>query len=105
LVSLGGDGYVPLPELDGFITASERIWRKPPDAPERGSLREGINTIIENGVTREIVRVDKEGSAELYCISRFVFADPTMRDLNVPAIMGARNFARAAAQFLGVHLP
>ena len=103
--SLGGEGYAPLPELDGLVTASEKIWRKPPDAPERGSLREGIDTIIENGVTRQIVRVDKEGSVELYCISRFVFADSGSRDLNVQAIAVARDFARSAAQFLGVHLP
>jgi hypothetical protein len=105
LASLGGEGYTPLPELDGLVTASERIWRKPADAPERGSLREGVNTIVENGVTRQIVRVDKEGSVELYCISRFVFADSGSRDLNVQAIAVARDFARSAAQFLGVHLP
>lgn len=105
LSSLGGDDYKPLPELDGLVTASERIWRKPADAPERGSLREVTHTIVEPGGTREIVQVDREGSVELFCISRFVFVQEGTRDLDTQSIMIARRFARASAKFLGVHLP
>lgn len=105
VVSLGDDGsYKPLPEFDGTITMSERVWRKPSGAPERGTMRETTSTVFEGGVPRQVVEVDREGGVELYCISRFVFAYPP-RELDPEAVMATRNFARTAAKFLGVHLP
>jgi len=101
---LAGPGYKPLPELDGTVTASEMIWRKPTDAPERGSLRESIDTIIGHDGTQQIVTVDREGSVELYCIKRFVFLTPDGKNLDFAKIQAARQFARAASKFLAVTL-
>jgi hypothetical protein len=101
---LDGPGYKPLPELDGTVTASEMIWRKPPDAPERGSMRESRTTLMGPDGTQEIVVVDREGSVELYCIKRFVFLTPDSKNLDLGKIQTARQFARAASKFLAVPL-
>lgn len=102
---LTGPGYKPLPELDGIVTASELIWRKPADAPERGSLRESTSTIMGPDGTQKIVTVDREGSVELYCIKRFVFLTPDGKNLDFNKIQAARHFARSAASFLATYLP
>lgn len=99
---LGGVGYKPLPELNewlNFVTFSERIWRKPPDAAERAGPPEHTDAIVMTGAPT------RECSVELFCISQFVFVQQGTRDLDARGIMSARNFARAAAKFLGVHLP
>jgi hypothetical protein len=101
---LDGPGYKPLPELDGTVTASEMIWRKPADAPERGSLRESVNTIMGPDGTQKIVTVDREGSVELYCIKRFVFLTPDGKNLDFGKIQAARQFSRSASKFFAVHL-
>jgi hypothetical protein len=100
--------YVPLENKqgrEGIVTTSEKIWRKPADAPERGSMREHVDTIIEPGGTRNVVVVDREGSAELYCINRFAFTSSDNSRIDTKAMMTARLFARKAASFLSVHIP
>ena len=102
---LAGPGYKPLPELDDLVTASEMIWRKPADAPERGSLSESTSTITGPDGTQKIVTVDREGSVELYCIKRFVFLTPDGKNLDFGKIQAARQFARSASKFLTVTIP
>lgn len=100
--------YTPLENKyskDGTVTTSLKIWRKPAGAPERGSMREHVDTIIEPGGTRNVVVVDREGSAELYCIKRFAFTSSDDSGIDTRAMMTARLFARKAADFLSVHIP
>jgi tetratricopeptide (TPR) repeat protein len=100
--------YVPLENKqgrEGIVTTSVKIWRKPSDAPERGSMREHVDTIIEPGGTRNVVVVDREGSAELYCIKRFAFTSSDNSRIDTRAMMTAKLFARKAADFLSVHIP
>jgi len=102
IAPLGGVGYRPLPALNewlNFVTFSERIWRKPPDAAERAGTPELTDAIVMTGAP------PRECSVELFCISQFVFVQQATQDLDARSIMTARNFARAAARFLGVHLP
>ena len=102
--SFGGAGYLPVPAFDSLVTVSEKVWRKPTNAPERGSLRESTATVMGPDGTQTIVKVDREGSAELYCIKKFVFTTPDGKKLDAQKIFIAREFARSAASFLGVHL-
>ena len=99
-----GTGYNPLPPT-GQVTVSEKIWLKPAGSPERGSMRESTTTLMGPGGTQNIVHVDREGSAELYCIKKFVFTGPDGKKLDPQKIMIARSFAKSAADFLAVHLP
>jgi hypothetical protein len=101
----GGAGYSPVPAFDSLPTVSEKVWRKPTNAPERGSLRESTATLMGPDGTQTIVNVDREGSAELYCIKKFVFTTTDGKKLDAQKIAIARQFARSAAKFLGVHLP
>jgi tetratricopeptide (TPR) repeat protein len=102
--SFGGSGYAPVPAFAPLVTVSEKVWRKPTNAPERGSLRESTATIMGPDGTQTIVKVDREGSAELYCIKKFVFTTPDGKKLDTQTIAIARQFARSSASFLGVHL-
>ena len=104
LSPLEGPGYKPLPELDGTVTASKMIWRKPAEAPERGSLRESTTTLMGPDGTQKIVTVDRECCVELFCIKRFVFLTPDGKNLDFGKIQAARQFARAASKFLAVPL-
>ena len=99
-----GTGYNPLPPT-GQVTVSEKIWLKPAGSPERGSMRESTTTLMGPGGTQNIVHVDREGSAELYCIKKFVFTGPDGKKLDPQKIMIARSFAKSTADFLAVHLP
>ena len=102
--SFGGSGYAPVPAFAPLVTVSEKVWRKPTNAPERGSLRESTATIMGPDGMQTTVKVDREGSAELYCIKKFVFTTPDGKKLDAQKIAIARQFARSSASFLGVHL-
>lgn len=96
------DGYTPITEMDGTATVSEKIWRKPADAPERGSLK---TITVHPAWPGTKPKIDREGSVELYCIQRFLFLSPDGSSLDTDKISVAREFAQASAQFLGVRLP
>jgi len=110
----GSSGYVPIPKLDGVVPLSERVWRKPLASSERSSADDILITSLDLDGDRANIQVDRESSVELYCISRFVFAEVQTDNsygfsfdtynLAKKEIIITRDFARAAAQFLGVRL-
>jgi hypothetical protein len=96
------EGYAPVGQMDGIATVSEKIWRKPADAPERGSLKTVASHPAWPGTKPKI---DREGSVELYCIQRFLVPSPDGSSLDTDKMSVARGFSQASAQFLGLHLP
>jgi hypothetical protein len=96
------DGYTPITDMDGTVTVSEKIWRKPSSAAERGSLK---TITVHPAWPGTKPKIDREGSVELYCIQRFLFPSPDGSSLDSDKMAVAREFAQAAAEFLGVHLP
>jgi hypothetical protein len=48
---------------------------------------------------------DREGSAELFCMNRFIFVTEDSSSLDAELIIHARTFARKLSQFLNVYIP
>jgi hypothetical protein len=103
--ALSGTGYKPLPELDGYFVLSEKLWHKPPGAPQRGGDRMTVSTITTAAGTQKVTKTNREGSVELYCIRNFVIPARDGMSLDIEKMMAAISFADSAARFLSTEVP
>jgi tetratricopeptide (TPR) repeat protein len=106
-LDVSADHYFPIEnkKFNNF-TVSLKIWRKPKNIPERGSMRKNVRTYIggrEGTINHTII--DREGSAELFCINSFLFVTEDLSSLDTESIIHARIFARKLGEFLGVYIP
>jgi hypothetical protein len=101
------DQYFPI-ENKNFIdfTVSLNMWRKPKNIPERGSMRKYVQRYSGGrGGAIDYIIDDREGSAELFCMNRFIFVTEDSSSLDAELIIHARTFARKLSQFLNVYIP